>query len=81
MQVNVHFYSYLRDLTRCAQVAEDLPVGSTLAELRARLDRRFPPLAGWGGATLWAVGLEYQAADYALREGDEVSLFPPVQGG
>ncbi len=81
MRVNVHFYSYLRDLTGCAQVVEELPGGSTLAELRARLDRRFAPLAGWGGATLWAVGLEYQPPAYVLLEGDEVSLFPPVQGG
>jgi molybdopterin converting factor small subunit len=28
-----------------------------------------------------AVGVEYQTQDYLLREGDEVSLFPPVQGG
>jgi len=25
--------------------------------------------------------VDYQGADYILQEGDEVSLFPPVQGG
>ncbi|MGI8966275.1 MAG: MoaD/ThiS family protein [Limisphaerales bacterium] len=30
---------------------------------------------------LVAVGLDYQTWDYVLREGDEVSFFPPVQGG
>ena len=30
---------------------------------------------------LKAVGVEYQDVNYRLREGDEVSLFPPVQGG
>ncbi|HMJ66207.1 MAG TPA: MoaD/ThiS family protein [Candidatus Binatia bacterium] len=30
---------------------------------------------------LVGVGLEYAARDYQLREGDQVSLFPPVQGG
>ena len=30
---------------------------------------------------LVAVGVDYQKPDYLLKEGDEVSLFPPVQGG
>jgi molybdopterin converting factor small subunit len=30
---------------------------------------------------LVAVGVDYQAGDYVLAPGDEVSLFPPVQGG
>jgi molybdopterin converting factor small subunit len=32
-------------------------------------------------STLIAVGVEYQSRDYVLKDGDEVSLFPPVQGG
>ena len=32
-------------------------------------------------ATLMAVGVDYQGRGYVLKEGDEVSLFPPVQGG
>jgi molybdopterin converting factor small subunit len=30
---------------------------------------------------LAAVGVDYQTGDYKLNHGDEVSLFPPVQGG
>jgi molybdopterin converting factor small subunit len=30
---------------------------------------------------LIAVGLDYQPRNYVLQPGDEVSLFPPVQGG
>jgi molybdopterin converting factor small subunit len=32
-------------------------------------------------STLIAVGVDYQEKSYVLKEGDEVSLFPPVQGG
>ena len=32
-------------------------------------------------STLIAVGVDYQPRDYVLQDGDEVSLFPPVQGG
>jgi molybdopterin converting factor small subunit len=30
---------------------------------------------------LLAVGVDYQDRKYILQDGDEVSLFPPVQGG
>ena len=32
-------------------------------------------------STLIAVAWITRTADYVLKEGDEVSLFPPVQGG
>jgi molybdopterin converting factor small subunit len=32
-------------------------------------------------STLLAVGVDYQPRHYILNEGDEVSFFPPVQGG
>jgi molybdopterin converting factor small subunit len=41
----------------------------------------FPKLGAMKKSTLLAVGVEYQSRDYVLKEGDEVSLFPPVQGG
>ena len=57
------------------------PTGSTLGDLFERLVVRFPKLAAMQKATLMAVGVDYQDRTYVLREGDEVSLFPPVQGG
>jgi molybdopterin converting factor small subunit len=41
----------------------------------------FPKLGVMKKSTLIAVGVDYQPRDYVLRDGDEVSLFPPVQGG
>jgi molybdopterin converting factor small subunit len=81
MNINVTFYSYFRELTGLAQACETLPEGSTLGELHDRLQVRFPKLAAMARSTLIAVGVEYQDRDYQLKEGDEVSLFPPVQGG
>jgi molybdopterin converting factor small subunit len=81
LNVHVTFYSYFKDLTGVARTAETLPEGSTLAELCQRLAARFPKLEAMQKSTLIAVGVEYQERNYVLREGDEVSLFPPVQGG
>jgi molybdopterin converting factor small subunit len=81
MRIIVNFYSYFKDLTGCAQTAEMLPDGSTIDDLLKRLPERFAKLSKMERSTLIAVGLDYQPRDYTLHEGDEVSLFPPVQGG
>jgi sulfur-carrier protein len=81
MRVSVHFYSYFKDLTGCAEITEDLPSGATIDQLLANLFAKFPKLAAMQRSMLIAVGVEYQKPEFLLREGDDVSLFPPVQGG
>jgi molybdopterin converting factor small subunit len=81
MQVTVRFFSYFTDLTGCAMTEEQIPDRCTLAELYAQLMSHFPKLAPMKNSTLIAVGVDYQPKSYVLKPGDEVSLFPPVQGG
>jgi molybdopterin converting factor small subunit len=81
VQISVSFYSYFKDLTGCAQATEELPEGSSLADLLGTLAARFPKLEAMRQSTLIAVGVDYQDRSYVLKAGDEVSLFPPVQGG
>ena len=81
MQIPVHFYSYFKELTGCTDATETLPDGSTIDTLLKQLIARFPKLGAMQNATLIAVGVEYQGRSYVLQPGDEVSLFPPVQGG
>jgi len=79
--VRIQFWSYFKDLTGCAQTSEELTAGATIGDLVQRLHARFPKLVTMQNSTLIAVGVEYQGRDYVLKDGDEVSLFPPVQGG
>jgi molybdopterin converting factor small subunit len=81
MRVPVSFYSYFKELTGCAETVQEIPPGSTLDDLYKQLIRKFPKLAAMEKSTLIAVGVDYQPRNYVLREGDAVSLFPPVQGG
>jgi molybdopterin converting factor small subunit len=81
VRVTVAFYSYFKDLTGCASATQKLAAGSTLDDLFRALVVRFPKLQTMQKSTLMAVGVDYQARAYVLREGDEVALFPPVQGG
>ncbi len=81
MDITIHFYSYFRDLTGCAQTTVAVLPGGTIGDLLKQVMARFPKLGSMQNSTLAAVGLEYQDHGYILQEGDEVSLFPPVQGG
>jgi molybdopterin converting factor small subunit len=81
MRVSVHFYSYFKDLAGCSQTEESATDASTLAELLKKVFQRFPKLAAMERSMLVAVGVDYQPRNYVLKDGDEVSLFPPVQGG
>jgi len=79
--LKVSFYSYFKDLTGCPDTTEIVAQGDTLGDLFDALVRRFPRLGPMRNSTLIAVGLDYQDRNYVLKNGDEVSLFPPVQGG
>jgi MoaD family protein len=81
MRATVHFYSYFKDLAGCAQAVEEIAPGQTISDLLQRLFARFPKLAAMQNSMLVAVGVDYQPKTYVLKDGDEVSLFPPVQGG
>jgi len=81
MHIDVHFYSYFKDLAGCGETDETLADGGTVSDLLDKLSARFPKLAPMRKSALIAVGVEYQARDHVLKEGDLVSLFPPVQGG
>ncbi len=81
MRVIIHFYSYFKELAGCSETAEVVSEQCTLGALIDRLTMRYPRLDTMKKSALVAVGVEYQPRDYVLKAGDEVSLFPPVQGG
>ncbi len=81
MTVKVLFYSYFKELAGCAAAVQEVAPGATIAELLQALGVRFPKLLAMEKAILVAVGVDYQDRNYSLKAGDEVSLFPPVQGG
>jgi molybdopterin converting factor small subunit len=81
MEISVHFYSYFKDLTGCGEIVLQIPEQATIADLLQNLFTVFPKLAQMKKSMLVAVGVDYQPQTYVLKAGDDVSLFPPVQGG
>jgi MoaD family protein len=81
LNVEVQFFSRLRDLAAASHLEVELPAGATLADLLERLYVRFPELRAWDAHLLLAVGLDYAERSRKLGAGDVVSIMPPVQGG
>jgi sulfur-carrier protein len=77
VNVTVRLYATLRDLVPggTGALELDLPDGTTVAELIARL--ALPP----GIVRKVFVGGVARDISYALRPGDEVGMFPPIAGG
>ncbi len=54
---------------------------TTASEARVKLLEEFPGLSRFGNSLLLAVNQEYAREDVAIKDGDELALFPPVSGG
>lgn len=82
MKVRVLFFSVLRDITSASEVAVDLPAEKRVVSgLLDDLFERWPRLREWDRSLLVAVDQVYAHRDTPLREGSEVAIMPPVQGG
>jgi molybdopterin synthase catalytic subunit len=81
MTVTVQFFSFLRPLVGQNELSMEIPAGSTVADTLAELHGRFPRLKEAEKTTLIAIGVEFARPTDKLREGDVISLMPPLQGG
>lgn len=79
--ITISFYSYFKELTGCETAVEEVSPGTDVGTLLRQIFARFPRVAAMDHSMLVAVGLEYQRRSYQLQPGNEVALFPPVQGG
>lgn len=77
----MQFFSRLRDTTGNEHLDLDLKTGATVNDLLAELLARFPALRPWERSILVGAGVEFVARDYTLKEAEEISIMPPVQGG
>lgn len=81
VNIRLKFFALLRELFGEAERELEIPVGSRVVDVWARLVAEQPVLAGLEGAVQCAVNREYVPADYELKPGDEVVFVPPVSGG
>jgi molybdopterin converting factor small subunit len=81
MNVRLLFFSVLRDITGAGEMTWHCGGEATVAGLLRQLYAKWPQLGEWDSSLLVAVDQTYVKRDAALREGCEVAVMPPVQGG
>jgi molybdopterin synthase catalytic subunit len=81
MQITVLFFATLKERAGTERLTLEVPDGTTVAELKARLATEAPNLAPALPTALVSVNHEFAFAEDPLPAGAEVALFPPVSGG
>jgi molybdopterin synthase catalytic subunit/molybdopterin converting factor small subunit len=81
MKIRLLAFASAADALGSGELALELPDGSRISDLRARLDRDHPQLAPLWSRLAVAVDGRIVPAETLLQEGAEVALLPPVSGG
>jgi molybdopterin converting factor small subunit len=81
MKVRIQFYAQLRDLVSAAESDVDLPEASTVRDLLEEIYAQQPSLRVHDKSILIGAGLEFVDRSYQLKQDEEISIMPPVQGG
>lgn len=81
MKVKVKFFGSQRKVVGENEIDIELEEGTTLGELIRRLIERYPELKKLDKSTRMSVNHKSAQRSNLLEDGDEVALFPPVEGG
>ncbi len=81
MKIHLLAFASAGDALGASEMELEMPAGSRVADLRARLDREHPGLVPLWPRLAVAVDGRVVSIDEPLRDGSEVALLPPVSGG
>jgi MoaE-MoaD fusion protein len=81
MKVRVHFFAQLRDVARISELDLHVEPAATVGDLLAKIYELQPELLAHDKTILVGAGVDFVERDYALKEGEEIAIMPPVQGG
>ncbi len=81
VRVRVRYFAAHRDAAGVEEEDVDAPDGATVAELLGMLEGLHPGLRELRDDTVVSVNKGMGRPSAVLREGDEVTLIPPIAGG
>jgi molybdopterin synthase catalytic subunit len=81
IEIRVRAFALARQILGTAELALELPAGSTMADLLDRLEADCPALGPHLGHIIASINQNYAGRAELLSHGDEVAIFPPVSGG
>jgi molybdopterin converting factor subunit 1 len=81
MKVPVRLFARARDVVGNTLVYLELPQGSSVGDLRRRLETEFPDLKSLLERSALAVNDEFADDSSTIPSNAEIALLPPVSGG
>jgi MoaE-MoaD fusion protein len=81
MQITVKFFAMMREKLGIRETAFELPEGSRVSDVQARVDEMAPDLAPLFARSMVMRNQEYADPGDLLADGDEIAFIPPVSGG
>ena len=81
MKIVVRFFARAKELAGSDRIPLELEPGGTVRELRRQLAREFPQLQSLLKRSAVAIDDEFVDDDFAIVDGAEVAILPPVSGG
>jgi MoaD family protein len=81
MKVRVQFYAQLRDLVGMRELDLELAERATVRDLLDEIYAQQPALRSQDKTILIGAGVEFVDRNYELKQGEEIAIMPPVQGG
>ena len=81
MNVKVRLFASTKDLAGFSERNVSLPEAATTDDVWSYLEEQNNRFRAWRPSLRFAVNEEYVPGSTSLKEGDEVSVIPPVSGG
>lgn len=81
MTVHIHLFATLKELAQANHIQLNIPLPTTVAQLRSTLAGSHPQLAHALPSALVAVNKTFASDQTLIQAGDEIAIFPPVSGG
>ncbi len=81
MKITIRLFANFSELLQKDSLIAELPVDSTIGDLRKYLYETLPDVSALLDKTMVAVNREYADNARVVHEGDEIALIPPVGGG
>ena len=81
MRITVLLFARLRDIAGAADLAREVPPGSTAADVWRTLVAEFPEMARYDSSISTAINADYAKMTAVLSDNDEIAFLPPVSGG
>ena len=80
-EVTVLLFATLRDYVGAKTIQMELPVESTVADLKELLINIYPRLSPVRNSIIAAINREYADDEQLIPLNAEIAFFPPVSGG